>query len=110
VRAPKEQRSLDEIVDEALKEIAPPTEARDEWRAKIASCIEWLQREPREPFSLPEIKARIAAHVKALRAVRRTAIALGVRKSETFVAQVDDELLRMSRAQEFYATFPKNSV
>jgi hypothetical protein len=48
VRAPQERRSLNDIVDAALKVIDPPAADREEWRAKVAFHIEYLEGIPRE--------------------------------------------------------------
>jgi hypothetical protein len=87
VRAPQERRSLNDIVDAALKVIDPPAADREEWRAKVAVRIDGLQRNPPEHLRTRDIKKNLAAYEKALRTTRKAA--------EPFVSFINiDEFLK----------------
>jgi hypothetical protein len=69
MRAPKERRSLEEIMDEAVEVIAPPAEARDLCRKKVADNVRWLQN-PYKVVHRRELIRAVDRYTRALRKVR----------------------------------------
>jgi hypothetical protein len=98
VRAPQERRSLNDIVDAALKVIDPPAADREEWRAKVAFHIEYLEGIPREHLRTRDIKKNLAAYEKALRAARKVSLSLWqIIQQGEFIKQVDKQIAVVER-------------
>jgi hypothetical protein len=96
VRAPQERRSLNDIVDAALKVIDPPAADREEWRAMVAVRIDGLERIFREHLRRRDIKKNLAAYEKALRAARKASLSLWQTQGE-FIKQVDEQIAVVER-------------
>jgi hypothetical protein len=89
-------RDLEDILDDAVGALAPADE--DQCRIKIGDRIEELRGKKHERASIPEIRAAVEAHLKAVRTVYKTAVNLraiaGIRQSLAFIFQVEGELDR----------------
>ena len=101
MRAPQERRSLNDIVDAALKVIDPPAADREEWRAKVAVRIhglDGLERIFREHLRTRDIKKNLAAYEKALRAARKASLSLWqIIHQGAFIKQVDEQIAVVER-------------
>jgi hypothetical protein len=99
VRAPKERRSLDEIVVEALKVIDPPLKSCDEWRAKVVDRIRRVQIRSRI-VRARELKKSVDDYDKALRVTREKAFAFVLFPSKELLERLDDEIAMIARFRQ----------
>jgi hypothetical protein len=99
MRAPRRPR--EEIIADASKLLAPPTETIDKWRARISDCIHGLWLVPREHIRTRDIKKSLATYEKALRAARKASVSFPlwqfIPPNGEFIKQVDEQLAAVER-------------